>query len=884
MFLIKASTLAAITALLVCSTLASPAATQAPIQSATPQPQQYSPTTHPVFPTEEVAAYQPKGPTDCFRHICLEYNSPCRPEFAAGNFFDPDNLYEYFSQADPVAYAKFCQAIHLDGVLLLAVPEGGYTTYLQTRVGQPYPYLKEHDFDFFGQVIRECQVRNMSVFGYICIGWNKKAQRDFADEFPPQHGGNGFEVPTLNGAFAEQVIEYAREILKYYPVDGLRTDILDHNTATRLPGDKSLYRQLYGEDMPDQYPSWQREQHFRLASISRFVRRFYQACKETKPAVEIWHNWFNYKNVVDLRDTDVVDISYEEFADPFSTLFVQGIFGSEAMISGKLLQNPQRRLCLVLNGRAYDYFPVNKKTALIDQPLIDLFQAGKGYYGAGSARWVPSGMDWFFDNLAPFYAEVAAQEPYLQHAKPASRVAVVYSEASRFRLPGWQRGPLIDPLEKLTCHFLVQNEPLEFIAAHHLPIRDDLNQFRLILVPEMTGFTPDQQQQLVRYARSGGTLLLTGVATLFDEQGRQRADFALADHLGLHFQRLLDASQQPLDTWLWRNTDFDGQAATLDVNRAGTLQLHLWMREANVALDQVVLTKDAKWRPPADALAAGNLPDGLVLLEPESSTDRLTRQDRHWDLADDLTGFSGKGYVVSRGKPHMEKSGYAETSAQLSLPAKLEQPGVYYVWLRFYAKDGLSDSVFMGVPEGPQVALDLDAVHQHQRNLPASTDTFAVEPSPRWSEIDYGSVQQASLVAATPARGRTAVSFTCRGRTWPLIHLRRLEQGRLVYLATNDLTELTAAMIQHLIGPSPVTVVPTEKHAYLTRQHYMNRYVLHLMDAGDCTVTVHPDLARLTQAVEQFPAQGWTYELETTPQGLRVRVFGAAQNRLLVLQ
>ena len=41
----------------------------------------------------------------------------------------------------------------------LAVPQGGYTAYLQTRVGEPYPYLKRHNRDFFGEVTRELHKR-----------------------------------------------------------------------------------------------------------------------------------------------------------------------------------------------------------------------------------------------------------------------------------------------------------------------------------------------------------------------------------------------------------------------------------------------------------------------------------------------------------------------------------------------------------------------------------------------------------------------------------------------------------------------------------------------------------------------------------------------------
>ena len=221
--------------------------------------------------------------------------------------------------------------------------------------------------------------------------------------------------------------------------------------------------------MPSVYPSKKRERHFRLASISRFVKRFHEACKAVKPSVPIWHNWFTHKHRADLRDARYVDISYEEFADPFSTLYIQGIFGAEAMISGKLLQNPQRRVCLVLGGRAYDYFPVRKQTALIDQGYIDLCIAGKGPYGRDGARWVPPNMDWFYYDLVPFYAMVAETEPYLAGATPIPDWGVVYSEASRFRFNGWKRDPVIQPLVELVEHCLARNRLPVFLSSFHLP-------------------------------------------------------------------------------------------------------------------------------------------------------------------------------------------------------------------------------------------------------------------------------------------------------------------------------------------------------------------------------------------------------------------------------
>ena len=277
-------------------------------------------------------------------------------------------------------------------------------------------------------------------------------------------------------------------------------------------------------------------QDFRLASISRFVHRFYDACKQVKPSVPIWHNWFNYKNVVDLRDAGLVDISYEEFADPFSTLFVKGIFGTRGMISGKLLQNPQRRLCLALGGRAYDYFPVDRATALPTRELIAEFKAGRGYYGKDSANWMPPSMDWFDNDLAPFYSMVADIEPYLVDAQPVSPIGIVFSEASRFRFPQWGRDTVVSPLKGLCQYYLDRNEAVAFLSSFQLP-RRDLGGFKVLVVPDMGGMKPDEMQALSDYARRGGQVLLTGQATLHDEKGHQLANFAMSEQLGLDLER-----------------------------------------------------------------------------------------------------------------------------------------------------------------------------------------------------------------------------------------------------------------------------------------------------------------------------------------------------------
>ena len=76
------------------------------------------------------------------------------------------------------------------------------------------------------------------------------------------------------------------------------------------------------------------------------------------------------------------------------------------------------------------------------------------------------------------------------------------------------------------------------MSSCHLPRRRDLDKFKILVLPDMTGLKADEHAALLRYVRRGGQLLLSGVATLYDEEGRQMQDFALGDVMGLRFQAI----------------------------------------------------------------------------------------------------------------------------------------------------------------------------------------------------------------------------------------------------------------------------------------------------------------------------------------------------------
>src|SRR5579864_1988131 len=73
--------------------------------------------------------YRPIGASRCYRQFTFDFN------WLGGDIKD------YFTQADPIAYANFCKQINLDAAVLLAVSHHGYCSY-ETTAGEKWPGMR----------------------------------------------------------------------------------------------------------------------------------------------------------------------------------------------------------------------------------------------------------------------------------------------------------------------------------------------------------------------------------------------------------------------------------------------------------------------------------------------------------------------------------------------------------------------------------------------------------------------------------------------------------------------------------------------------------------------------------------------------------------------
>jgi nicotinamidase-related amidase len=454
-----------------------------------------------TFSRDFVVSYKPKGASNCYRQLCLDYN------WSGGDVED------YFTKTDPVEIAEFCEDINLDALVLLNVPHQGFTTY-QSEIGPMFPGLKS---DFFNGVLRECHDRNIAVIGYITLGRNWIYAENHLEQSWQRSEYEKFI--DLKTPYIDLLMAYIKEVLNTCPIDALRFDTLEDNPNSRNKWANEFYNELYHKDIPNRWDdsNWRQKWDFYRWSISRVAHLCYETAKGIKPKIEIWQNGFMQSKAFDMNNLEAgryQDMAYIEIGDPFRQLFLTGILRLNGCIVGKILESPVRRLCMALGARGYSYYRVNQKTCL------------------------PYNREWFYNDLAPYYKMVEEIQPYLEKASPVPYFGVLYAEATRYRWDQYDRSHYVyDIMQPLTMSYLDQSLITEYICNLDLP-KNDYSRLKLIVIPETSGLQLEELNAIKKYVKKGGQLLITGEALCYDEKGERQKNFSLSEEMGISYDSL----------------------------------------------------------------------------------------------------------------------------------------------------------------------------------------------------------------------------------------------------------------------------------------------------------------------------------------------------------
>ena len=144
-------------------------------------------------------------------------------------------------------------------------------------------------------------------------------------------------------------------------------------------------------------------------------------------------------------------------------------------------------------------------------------------------------------------------ERYLRNEAPLARVALLHSEQTAAYHPGVGTGDRAEDHMLGMYHALVEARiPFELVHEAFLT-PERIDQFKVIVLADRAALSNDQCAAIRGYVSRGGSVLATFATSLYDETGRRRTDFGLADLFGVSFAGQIEGPMQ--NSYLHLETD-----------------------------------------------------------------------------------------------------------------------------------------------------------------------------------------------------------------------------------------------------------------------------------------------------------------------------------------
>ena len=131
-------------------------------------------------------------------------------------------------------------------------------------------------------------------------------------------------------------------------------------------------------------------------------------------------------------------------------------------------------------------------------------------------------------------------ERYLRNEQNLARVAIVYSQQTGTYYGGEQKHRKVEDHELGMYQALVEGRVPFEMAHDRLLDADHVDRFKLLILPNVAALSDEQCDQIRQYVTRGGSILATFETSLYDQWGKRRADFGLADLFGVSFAGRVD--------------------------------------------------------------------------------------------------------------------------------------------------------------------------------------------------------------------------------------------------------------------------------------------------------------------------------------------------------
>jgi hypothetical protein len=456
------------------------------------------------------------------------------------------NFNEYDPQVlDINAWLDYWESLKVNALVLTG---GGFMAFYPTRLPAHHKSQFLGDRDLFGDYLKAARKRGIRVVARIETNWLHEEvlklhpewfERDEnGDPSPNEESRYAYHTCVFSDYHERQVPAIMREIASLYDVDGFFTNSWP-STGSPRPC-YCVNCQRFGKRTRSQL---QQQYQTRIVELCRglaTVAKEKRADRVYNVNIEGGINAVqSIRRLAEVGDWLTADHQGRAGGDkPIWDCSQQGRVAYSAML-GKPVTN-------VVTGNAHSWRHTSKIGAELELWLAQTTASGMipWLVWMGGApedrRWQQTGRS--------FYQWLANHEKHFYNRQPMSNLGVVYSQRMNYlyNAPGatpggygarLSRRPAApgdpsDHLQGLYYALLEGRFIFDFLHEDDLTV-DSLKRYSVVLLPNIALLSGEQCSSLRAFVEGGGSLLATFETGLYDQSGKQRNEFGLADVFGI---------------------------------------------------------------------------------------------------------------------------------------------------------------------------------------------------------------------------------------------------------------------------------------------------------------------------------------------------------------
>jgi len=398
------------------------------------------------------------------------------------------------------------------------------------------------------------------------------------------------------GPYGDFFIDVLAEILTKYPaVDAFSFDGLHHGGICYCEHCRKNYRKDAGKEIPKadlNDPEFRRYQHWADRKLENLVQRMQERLKGIKPDVALvtwstnagrWGHFLSLPRNMPARMNLLFDAPDQEFwmdetnrgntiLPAFTNAYMWAVTDHRVGFSEPYLMS---------HGNPYgkDSFPPH-------EVLCRMLLAVTHGAAPSIAVLQPANLQ---DEIYRCLDEVQRRKPWLTHKRPEPWAALVMSDNTRNfygRAAGLVEERYMAAVLGAFRAGLEEHLPLAVINDWNLNA-EDLSQYKVLILANTACLDERQLAAVEQFVAVGGGLVASLDASLFDEFGDPRPNFALAEVLGVDYRGVIDAAGGPQqvdvnfekalspDYWEKRKNVFDFKLAPGSFLDSGRLQSYV---------------------------------------------------------------------------------------------------------------------------------------------------------------------------------------------------------------------------------------------------------------------------------------------------------------------